>query len=415
MKNFTRADFDKFAQSQINPLTNQPWTSGEEMLSTIKEKVADINTREAFGDIFNGTIQNLALLVIRQSLENSDSPTEAQQELLNRIPSRKMKENGEKLIKKLMTGHTTFADSTYIPTGRTAKKVESHDVIFYQRNSQGAIELSQGAYQFKKETDIRPIDWVPHLLDGTLNKYIADLAAELGDAYSLFKFNALATQITTSSNYRKKVAGVAKDVYEVQNELIAIIRQMVMKKTMFNKDRNSKYLNKSVIDDIIIVVPSKFQELRISGVWPQLFNPQYMNGVSFKLSEANILCLENQITIGTQDEVVSDSGNEWVADNTIYILDKKELRHFLMFEKSASQFFASNVLEYIVLHVWGKIDVSPWFKGVIYTNNNLLKLPNGSVINPTFTDNPDVASSVFSIDDVLKEDKEQESTSTKEE
>lgn len=28
----------------------------------------------------------------------------------------------------------------------------------------------------------------------------------------------------------KKVNGIAKDVYEVQNELIAIIRQMVMKK-----------------------------------------------------------------------------------------------------------------------------------------------------------------------------------------
>lgn len=92
------------------------------MLSTIKEKVKDVNTREAFGDIFNGTIQNLALLVIKQSLESSDSPTEAQQELLNRISSKRMSENGEKLIKKLMTGHTTFEDSKYIPDKRTMKK-----------------------------------------------------------------------------------------------------------------------------------------------------------------------------------------------------------------------------------------------------------------------------------------------------
>lgn len=368
IENMKESNYDvasKYAKSKgyndINELTNN-----------IKEKISSNDTVEKnIGlKIAQETITDLAMLILYQEIYETNLPSEY--DLVDMTNDGYIENgNAKEYIADLITGTTTFKPDMFNPDKQTVKKLEKYILQMYDAGG----TLNPKAHQFKKSQTLIESEWVPYFLSGKLQDYMNKLRSHLYKAFKIFRYNLLCKMITESTP-NKIINGKAPNMFDaLVNEVIPNINKMKQLNSEYNY-QDSKFLYTSDMSDIIVIMSNKNKTLIENGIKTQLFNANLLGADGKTLSPSNIVCLGNKINMTDEDTIVSDSGVEWVDDNTIYVLDISRIKTCFQINKSASQFYANNITTLIVSHIWFVMDILPWCKFFKYTNSNLSVLPN---------------------------------------
>ena len=316
------------------------------------------------------TVTDLAQLILYQEIESMSLPTEY--DIVEKTNDGYIENgNAKEYIVDIPTGNTTYQSTNFNPDKQTLKALNKYIIQMYDNKD----TLNAKAFQFLKEMTLPEGQWLPYFMSGKLNEYMNILRSAIYKVFKIFLSNNLFKLITTTE-YKKKVTGTSSNMFDA---LVSEVIPNINKMTQLNSEYNvveSQVVDTANIDDIIVVMSNRNKALIENGIKTQLFNAELLGPWGKLLKPENIVCLGNKINITDQDTPISDSGVEWVDDNTIYVLDISKIKTIYQLNKSASQFYARNITIYIALHIWGAMDILPWAKGFKYTNNNLSVLPN---------------------------------------
>lgn len=319
------------------------------------------------------TVQDLLLLCLRQEI--MDNPLPNYMNLSERVFDGWMTEGNQKeYVADLDTGTTTYSDTPFVPQAQTMQKLESWTLQIYTRGTNGSVTLSPQAYQFKKEQTLPINEWLPYFKKGALNEYIAKKQNSLNRAYKIFMYNKLCEIIVAENG--KVINGTATDLYTALLELAPEIDAMLQYNNKYNKEQTSTLMYAANSSDLLIFTSRKVRSAIINGVKAQTFNANMIGTSERTYTYDNVKSLGNKITQGDQSTVNVDTGQEWIDDNTIIVLDISRIKHIIQVDENATQGFASNLTEYLSKHVWGVIDIMPWCKKIVYKNSNLRMVPS---------------------------------------
>lgn len=319
------------------------------------------------------TVQDLLLLCLRQEI--MDNPLPNYMNLSERVFDGWMTEGNQKeYVADLDTGTTTYSDTPFVPQAQTMQKLESWTLQIYTRGTNGNVTLSPQAYQFKKEQTLPINEWLPYFKKGALNEYIAKKQNSLNRAYKIFMYNKLCEIIVAENG--KVINGTATDLYTALLELAPEIDAMLQYNNKYNKEQTSTLMYAANSSDLLIFTSRKVRSAIINGVKAQTFNANMIGTSERTYTYDNVKSLGNKITQGDQSTVNVDTGQEWINDNTIIVLDISRIKHIIQVDENATQGFASNLTEYLSKHVWGVIDIMPWCKKIVYKNSNLRMVPS---------------------------------------
>lgn len=319
------------------------------------------------------TVQDLLLLCLRQEI--MDNPLPNYMNLSEKVFDGWMTEGNQKeYIADLDTGTTTYSNTPFVPQAQTMQKLESWTLQIYTKGTNGNVQLSPQAYQFKKEQTLPINEWLPYFKKGALNEYIAKKQNSLNRAYKIFIYNKLCEIITQENG--KVINGTATDLYTALLELAPEIDAMLQYNNKYNKEQTSTLMYAANSSDLLIFTSRKVRSAIINGVKAQTFNANMIGTSERTYTYDNVKSLGNKITQGDQSTVNVDTGQEWIDDNTIIVLDISRIKHIIQVDENATQGFASNLTEYLSKHVWGVIDIMPWCKKIVYKNTNLRMVPS---------------------------------------
>lgn len=319
------------------------------------------------------TVQDLLLLCLRQEL--MDNPLPNYMNLTERVFDGWMTEGNQKeYIADLDTGVSSYSNIPFVPANQTMQKLESWTLQIYTKGTNGSVNLSPQAYQFKKEQTLPVNEWLPYFKKGNLNEYITKKQESLNRAYKIFIYNKLCGIITDKTK-GKKINGTATNLYDALLELAPEIDKMTQYNASYNNEQTSKLMYAANPNDLLIFTSTKVRSAIMNGVKAQVFNATFIGTSERTYTYENVKTLGNKITQTTQNDINQDSGQEWIDDNTIIVLDISRIRHIIQIDENATQGFAANLTEYISKHVWGVMDILPWCKKLVYTNTNLRMVP----------------------------------------
>ena len=316
------------------------------------------------------TISDLAQLILYQEIESLSLPSEY--DIVEKTNDGYITEgNAKEYIASLLTGNTVYNPTNFNPDKQTLKQLNKYIIQMYDAG--GA--LNKNAFQFLKQLTLPEGQWIPYFKSGKLSSYMNILRNEIYKAFKVYLSNMLFNKITTTT-YKKTINGNATNMFDC---LVSEVIPNINKMTQLNSEYNiveSQVIDTANMDDIIVIMSNKNKTLIQNGIKTQLFNAELLGPSGKLLKPENIVCLGNKINLTDEDTVASDSGTEWVDDNTIYVIDISKIKTIYQVNSNASQFYARNITLYIALHVWGAMDILPWCKAFKYTNNNLSTLPN---------------------------------------
>lgn len=319
------------------------------------------------------TVQDLLLLCLRQEL--MDNPLPNYMNLTERVFDGWMTEGNQKeYIADLDTGVSSYSNIPFVPADQTMQKLESWTLQIYTKGANGSVKLSPQAYQFKKEQTLPVNEWLPYFKKGNLNEYITKKQESLNRAYKIFIYNKLC-KIITDKTKGKIINGTATNLYDALLELAPEIDKMTQYNASYNNEQTSKLMYAANPSDLLIFTSTKVRSAIMNGVKAQVFNATFIGTSERTYTYENVKTLGNKITQTTQDVINQDSGQEWIDDNTIIVLDISRIRHIIQIDENATQGFAANLTEYISKHVWGVMDILPWCKKLVYSNTNLRMVP----------------------------------------
>lgn len=319
------------------------------------------------------TVQDLLLLCLRQEL--MDNPLPNYMNITERVFDGWMTEGNQKeYVADLDTGTTTYSNVPFVPSQQTIQKLESWTLQIYTKGANNHVTLSPQAYQFKKEQTLPINEWLPYFKKGNLNEYIAKKQESLNRAYKIFLYNKLCGIITDKTK-GKVINGTATNLYDALLELAPEIDKMTQYNAAYNNEQSSKLMYAANPSDLLIFTSTKVRSAIMNGVKAQVFNATFIGTSERTYTYENVKTLGNKITQTDQNSINQDSGQEWIDDNTIIVLDISRIKHIIQIDENATQGFAANLTEYISKHVWGVMDILPWCKKLVYTNTHLRMVP----------------------------------------
>lgn len=318
------------------------------------------------------TVQDLLLLCLRQEI--MDNPLPDYMNLAERVFDGWMVEGNQKeYVADLDTGVSSYSNLPFVPQEQTMQKLENWTLQIYTKNAQGQPVLSPQAYQFKKEQTLPINEWLPYFKKNALNEYIVKKQESLNRSYKIFIYNKLCSIITDKTK-GKVINGTSTNLYDALLELAPEIDGMLQYNYEYNSEQTSKLPYTSKSSDILIFTSKKVRSAIMNGVKAQTFNANFIGTSERTYTYDNVKCLGNKVVQGNQSEI-NTIGDEWIDDNTIIVLDISRIKHIIQVDENATQGFAANLTEYLAKHVWGVIDIMPWCKKIVYTNNNLRMVP----------------------------------------
>lgn len=317
------------------------------------------------------TVQDLLLLCLRQEI--MDNPLPDYMNLTERVFDGWMTEGNQKeYVADLDTGVSSYSNTPFVPSAQTMQKLEQWTLQIYTKNTQGQVQLSPQAYQFKKEQTLPVNEWLPYFKKNALNEYITKKQQSLNRAYKIFIYNKLCELIVAENG--KVIQGQANNLYDALLELAPEIDGMLFYNYKYNKEQQSKLAYSANSKDILIFTSRKVRSAIINGIKAQSFNAQFVGTSDRTYTYENVKCLGDKVT-QTNQETINTVGDEWINDNTIIVVDISRIKHIIQIDENATQGFAANLTEYLAKHVWGVIDIMPWCKKIVYKNTNLRMIP----------------------------------------
>lgn len=356
---------DKYAKIKGVDSIDEITGKAREMMNSDDSTIRQLGKRLAVE-----TISDLAQLILYQEIESLSLPSEY--DIVEKTNDGYITEgNAKEYIASLLTGNTVYNPTNFNPDKQTLKQLNKYIIQMYDAG--GA--LNKNAFQFLKQLTLPEGQWIPYFKSGKLSSYMNILRNEIYKSFKVYLSNMLFNKITTTT-YKKTISGSATNMFDC---LVSEVIPNINKMTQLNSEYNiveSQVIDTANMDDIVVIMSNKNKTLIQNGIKTQLFNAELLGPSGKLLKPENIVCLGNKINLTDEDTVASDSGTEWVDDNTIYVIDISKIKTIYQVNSNASQFYARNITLYIALHVWGAMDILPWCKAFKYTNTNLSTLPN---------------------------------------
>lgn len=316
----------------------------------------------------------LAMLILYQEIEKGLTDL-TKYDWINRFSSGFIREgNSVELVKYLNTGNENFDPDKFIPNEVIKPLIESKIISMYVKNAQGDVELSEHGYQYKKPLTIQDSLWIPYFTGGNLMVFVSRIRESMVVSYKLFLINKFEQFITNLTLPEITPSAEATDMFtSLSNDVFPAIEEMQYLGTKFNLDANSKVIDAVKREDLLMIVNYKLYSKIRTGMQSRLFNAKLIDLAS-AIPQENIIAVKGSVNpAGVKD--VFTTGNDWLGEDEIILIDKNAIRHYLQIDLNSSQAYAENMTLMLYLHVWGTIDYVPWLKGAKYKNPNLTKLP----------------------------------------
>lgn len=327
----------------------------------------------------------LIKLVLKQTLLKGDY-SNGLSTLLGRIKTDRLNEgNAHQFVYNIATGlvsSANFKSKKFNPTEQSGNVVET-EVLELYKDAQGDT-LNDYAYMIDKYVSF-PVDtYIPYFKSGNLNKFIANITYQATSTIQMFESNKLGKLITETIKW-KTVAATGNNTFECfVKDICPNIRNLRLASKKFKTDDTSNFYEVSDWNDIVLVGSNKTISALLDGVNSQLPGFKFSNEGSI-IDKINIINLgvkynvpegtDENPSIGTAS-AITDTGTEWVDDNTLYVFDINTFIKLIQVDTTATQDYATNLTSTIHIHLWGIIHyLNKKGKGFKYTNNNLTKLP----------------------------------------
>lgn len=359
---------------------------GYENAKDLMESVSE-NLKSSNDVIRNSAIQRaaeftekLTLLILYQEISN-DGGLNSKYDWINTFNDGVISQgNSKQYVFQIPTGNENYESDEFNPTKKSLPQNDVHYISIYERDAQGKDVLTKGAYQFKKPLTIQQNEWLPYFKDGNLSTYISNLISYIRECYKMFVVDALHKLISTLTP-EKVIENNDTDAdtnnlfTAMVNDIIPIIEDFKYYNVDYNYDTKRGGAYCCDTNDIIIFSHHSIKQKLQSGVMSRMFHNQMITPTSY-INETNWIGLNRNLVVPQDSNKAITTGQQVLDENTLYIFDKRLIKHLIQVESMGNQSYINNMTVQHTLHIWGVIDIVPWFKCVKYVNPNLTKQPN---------------------------------------
>lgn len=369
----TKKIADDIAKTTVNSTTGETFKDIKDLQNTANDlmRSSNIVEQQRGMEIARGAVKDLLLLCLYQQIEGNKLP--GYMDFANKFDDGYIENgNSKQYMFSNDTGVDSYQETEFVPSAVTNTSVDSFIIQMY---SAGGVLNANQAYQFRKPKSITEAQWIPYFKAGKLAEFIGILRNEIHRVYSYYKFNKIATKITTSTP-AKTIEGTATNMFDCfVKEVLPTIREMTTLNSKFNYDVRNKNLTAAAPEDLMLIANGKVITQLSAGIKTQLFNQQLLDYHNL-LDSMNIVNLGNKIVVPEDvNTPISVEDTPYVDEETIWIVHKDALKHVLQIDRTESQSFAANMVIQLYLHVWGALDILPWGQIVKYHNANLMTMP----------------------------------------
>lgn len=351
------------------------FTNASEMMKTLNvemESKLESVSRNA-GLLAGNFVENMLLLCLYQEIKKSDIPSYISNFVENYETQYIKEGNSFEFTRNLITGGGNY-DEEFVPTAVQKELQESFILSMYKANG----TLEDNVFKYRKGITINRPKWLPYFKSGALGTFITNIQEQVRDSFNLTRFDKLATMVK-SLTPQKTITGTAANLYDAfANEIYPEIEKMTYMNTEYNYSATSKVLHAADPSNLVMLVPMGLKSKIQNGIIPQLFNKTDFGKVASSNSiNANIeiVSLGHEFNIVDESTPISMKTTEYIAQDTIYVIDKELFKFIKQIDTAESQSWARNMLVQIYLHVWYGLGIVPWGKCFKYTNANINTLP----------------------------------------
>lgn len=350
------------------------YASAPELIDNLKMGVAtkNLSATKTAGDFLN----SLTLKVLKQEL-NSPDIGNPYQKFVSMFDAGELDAgNSKEFIFHLQTGMGEYDETKFIPTGITTPIIESQILSMMKKVQGQADTLTDYAFRYKKGISIVPELWLYYFINNKLSEFISQVLGNLKNTIYLKLFDKILNQIFTATP-QKTITGTATNNFNAfTQEIFPEIKNMSYFTNVYNLSSESKYATTSSSDDLIMIMSNNNKVKYNAGILSQSFNAKYADFETY-IKPENIIVPAKRFTIGDQDTAITFLNDEYIDDNTIYVLDKRNIKFMKQLDIMEVQNFSENLIKQNTLHFWGLTALLPQLKIFKYTNVNLSTAPAG--------------------------------------
>lgn len=344
--------------------------------AAMQSRSADPRITQNINDFVSGTIYQMVLLVLKQTVFQPSLDASYLSVFDGKIQTQHMSEGNSATYSGIFdTGVAQFDKTKWVPDGYTKMFVTQKVISFLSSiTDQGVETLADGSYEFFKEIAFNTINWSLVFMNGNVSKTIKKYISQLSRAYKIYLFNQIAALVAYGANTSsdtdthklgKVVTSSKTNLYDAMIELFGYLTKMTWLNADYTIDQAQTLMTTCEKSDIHLFVSANVYNVLHSGILTQLFNTQFFGTQGSIISPENIHMLGQKIVQGNAD-TVNATGQEWIGDNVIIAMDLKSIVHTTWYDGTRSQDWATNHSSYHNRLVRGNVSLLPWGKKLTF-------------------------------------------------
>lgn len=344
--------------------------------AAMQSRSADPRITQNINDFVSGTIYQMVLLVLKQTVFQPSLDASYLSVFDGKIQTQHMSEGNSATYSGIFdTGVAQFDKTKWVPDGYTKMFVTQKVISFLSAiTDQGEETLADGSYEFFKEIAFNTINWSLVFMNGNVSKTIKKYISQLSRAYKIYLFNQIAALVAYGANTSsdtdthklgKVVTSSKTNLYDAMIELFGYLTKMTWLNADYTIDQAQTLMTTCEKSDIHLFVSANVYNVLHSGILTQLFNTQFFGTQGSIISPENIHMLGQKIVQGNAD-TVNATGQEWIGDNVIIAMDLKSIVHTTWYDGTRSQDWATNHSSYHNRLVRGNVSLLPWGKKLTF-------------------------------------------------
>lgn len=300
---------------------------------------------------------------------------------------------GKEYTATQMSGHQKLDQNAFVPTAATKSTVISQINTFLKQN--GQLNDQSKAFMEQFCTSIQVYATKEYMLsDVKLQEFIQQLKDSVIDGAKLYIYNlvmeTIKTGITNASTTPDGskwtlINGTATNMFDACIEICEHVEMLTKLGNEYQLIKSTNpaenHIRAASYNDLIWIWSIKNKQRANRGVKSQLYHYKLWDPAN-GLSDANVYSPYKKVetkdlTVSKENNYPSMTGDLWIDDNTVVILENNAIEYNLVWEKSETQYYTNNMTLQITYNLAGMINPIKVMRGFVYKNPNLSTVPNG--------------------------------------
>lgn len=325
--------------------------------------------------------------------------------------------NGIQFTIALPTGASSYAPiavqnatgTNNVPTSKAENKQQSYALkYFVDSSSTDNPQLTQYAFAFTKEIIINRTELLQAFRTNAGFTYIERQLETMVLSETIFKYDTIMRQLFPENNGNTNITswykangtfgvdcvtnnpncyiqGTATQCMGCWEEIMTEIEKFKKCTNAYNLDKNALGMRDTSADQILIFGSVKSWITLNKNVKTQLYNASEFNldgllssrdnfiapNLKFKTIKSDDNTIDQTLRTNYSNVWITDGKNEYIDDNSIYVVDVEAFKYYLQTWNEASQFFAKSFNDYKIIY---SVFLATWVangKAFKYYNTNL--------------------------------------------